>query len=68
MSARKNDLEQKLMSAKTKLEHENISVQVSTRAGFSCQVEKNTGPVTGLGNRGPLKDFNDSKLILNEFK
>ena len=42
VSARKNDLEQKLMSAKTKLEHENISVQVSTRAGSSCQVEKNT--------------------------
>ena len=30
VSARKNDLEQKLMSAKTKLEHENISVQVSS--------------------------------------
>ena len=46
VSARKNDLEQKLMSAKTKLEHENISVQVSARAGSSCQGEKNTWPVT----------------------
>jgi hypothetical protein len=50
------------------LEHENISVQVSTRAGSSCQVGKKSWPVTGLGNRSPLKDLNDSKLILNEFK
>ena len=48
VSARKNDLEQKLMSAKTKLEHENISVQVSTRAGSSCQVGKKSWQVTGL--------------------
>ena len=41
----------------------------TSRTGLLLETAKNSSwPVTGLKNRGPLKDLKDSKLILNESK